>query len=89
MKNKDDIFSVISFYLRYASTVKVVFIIFAIITFIASLIMIDESDSNSLFGIPISIALVGEGIILCNNFKWKAYILQNTYETNEANSKKK
>ena len=62
---------------------------FAIITFIASLIMIDESDGNSLFGIPISIDSVGEGIILCNNFKWKAYMLQNTYETNETNSKKK
>ena len=80
--------SVISFYLKYSEIVKWAFIIIAGIVFLAGLIMAEDSDGMSfVFGIIVGLILLGESIIIQNSFKWKAYMLKNTYETN-LNTKK-
>ncbi len=83
MKNKKDMESVVEFYLKYASTIKWTFFILAGIGLLSSLIMVEESDGISLiFGIIGGLCLAGEGIIMSNSFKWKAYMLQNSIDIN-------
>ena len=80
--------SVISFYLKYSEIVKWAFIIIAGIVLLSGLIMAEDSDGISfIVGIIVGLVLIGESIIMQNSFKWKAYMLKNTYETN-LNTKK-
>ena len=80
--------SVISFYLKNSEIVRWTFIILAGIVLLAGLIMAEESDGISfIVGIIVGLVLIGESIIMQNSFKWKAYMLKNTYETN-LNTKK-
>ena len=75
--------SVISFYLKYSEIVKWAFIIIAGLVLLSGLIMAEESDGISfIVGLIVGALLIGESIIMQNSFKWKAYMLKNTYETN-------
>ena len=79
MGSREDIIKVITFYLKYATTVRNFFVFFGILAVIGGLIGADDTDGISiLFGAIGCVIFVGNGIILENAFKWKAYMLQNT-----------
>ncbi|MBR3898245.1 MAG: hypothetical protein IKJ43_03065 [Bacilli bacterium] len=83
MNNIKDQESVITFFIKYSKAVKIVFIIFAVISFLGGIIGTEDTDGMSLIaGIIAAIILIGSGILLEKNFKWKAYMLQNTYQIN-------
>lgn len=74
---------VIDFFLKQAKIIKIIFIIIGIISIFAGLIGIDGTDGISiLIGIGACIIFIGYGIILEKLYKWKAYMLKNTYEFN-------
>lgn len=75
----------ITFYLKYAKTVKIIFILTAIVAVILGLVLMEDSDGISvIIGFVTAGVFVGTGIVLENNFKWKAYMLKCSYDISKS-----
>ena len=84
MDNKDEMMSVVNFFVRYANVVKVLLILLGTMAITIGFAAASDTDGISLvIGTPVGLSLIVFGIFASNNFKWKAYMLQNSIEINE------
>ena len=82
-KKNDDIENTTNFFLKYSKTIKIICIIFSVVFLIMGILMMEDSDGISIvIGLISSFIVIGLGIFLEKSFKWKAYMLKNTYEIN-------
>ena len=71
-----------NWYLKYSKIIMVVAIVLAVINALVSLILMEDTDTLSLFMLPISVVLVGWGILFAKEAEWKAYTLKSLHEIN-------
>lgn len=70
-----DINNNISFFLKWARRGKIFMIIFAIISIIVALAVVEDTDGASLFLLIFAVVVISYAKIFENNLKWKAYML--------------
>jgi hypothetical protein len=71
-----------NWYLKYSKIIMVVAIVLAVIIVLVSLILMIDSDMLSLYLLPISVVLIGWGILFAKEAEWKAYTLKSLHEIN-------